>query len=99
MRSAALIAGEVGTPPAVRAATVVGGETRGSPGTGACDAAATSIEEVLPQLERYAKALVELGHTHRTTTLSAVPEGTLTAGEAIARVDAMRRLEGLAHHA
>src|SRR5262245_61519619 len=99
MRSAALIADEVGTPPAVRAAIVVRGETRGSSDTGACDAAATSIEEVLPQLEHYAKALVELRRTHRTTTLGAVPEGTLTAGEAIARVDAMRRLEGLAHHA
>ena len=99
MRSAALIAGKVGMPPAVRAARITRRKTLGSLNAGACDAAATSIEEALPQLEHCAKALVELRRTHRSMTLSAVPEGTLTAGEAIARVDAMRRLEGLAHHA
>jgi phosphate:Na+ symporter len=100
MRSAAFVADEVATPAAIPSATVAGRRTQGSPDAGAAsDAPVASIKEALSRLEHCAKALVELRHAHRTTTLSAVPEGTLTAGEAIARVDTMRRLEALAHHA
>jgi len=100
MRIAASVAGEVATPTAVRASTVAQREAQGSPGAeAASDATAASIEEALPRLEHCAKALAELQRTYRNTTLSAVANGTLTAGDAIARADTMRRLEALARHA
>ena len=46
-----------------------------------------------------ARALGELRLAHRSKTLSAVATGELTADEAIARVDAVTRLEALARHA
>jgi phosphate:Na+ symporter len=51
------------------------------------------------RLEQCAKTLDELQRTHRSATLSAVASGALTGGEAIARVDAVRRLDAFAHHA
>ena len=58
-----------------------------------------STEQALAQLERCAKELGELRKDHRRATLSSVAGGALTADEAITRVDAIRRLEALAHHA
>jgi phosphate:Na+ symporter len=58
-----------------------------------------STGQTLAQLEHCAKALGELRKSHRSVTLSSVANGALTADEAIARVDAVRRLETLAHHA
>jgi hypothetical protein len=46
-----------------------------------------------------AKTLGEQRQAHRTATLSAVAAEELAADEAIARVDTVRRLEALAHHA
>jgi phosphate:Na+ symporter len=43
--------------------------------------------------------LVELRRTHRSATLGAVANGTLTADAAIARVETVRIHEALAHHA
>ncbi len=43
--------------------------------------------------------LEELQLAHRAATLGAVASGTLTADEAIIRVDAVRRLKDLSHHA
>jgi phosphate:Na+ symporter len=63
------------------------------PATGA------SAEQILSQLEHCAKALGELRKVHRSATLSSVASGGLSADEAIARVDAVRRLEALTHHA
>jgi phosphate:Na+ symporter len=51
------------------------------------------------RLEQCAKALDELQQSHRTVTLGAVASGALTAGEAIVRVDAVRRLDALTRHA
>jgi len=51
------------------------------------------------QLEHYAKTLGELQRAHREETLSSVAGGAVSADEAIARVDAVRRLEALARHA
>jgi phosphate:Na+ symporter len=58
-----------------------------------------ATEQALAQLERCAKELGELRRDHRRATLGSVAGGVLTADEAITRVDAMRRLEALAHHA
>jgi phosphate:Na+ symporter len=63
------------------------------------DAPALSAEQLLGQLQDCAKALEELRRSHRRETLGAVASGTLTAGDAVARVDAVRILDGLAHHA
>jgi phosphate:Na+ symporter len=58
-----------------------------------------STGQTLAQLEHCAKALGELRKSHRSATLSSVASGGLSADEAIARVDALRRLEALAYHA
>jgi phosphate:Na+ symporter len=58
-----------------------------------------STVEALVQLEHYATELGALRRTHRSATLSAVANGTLTADAAIVRVDTVRSLEALAHHA
>ncbi len=53
----------------------------------------------LVRLEAAAKELSTLRLTHRSATLAKVATGNLTAEEAIARVDAVTRLEALARHA
>jgi phosphate:Na+ symporter len=58
-----------------------------------------STEEALVQLERHAKSLGEMLHSHPSSTLGAVATGALTTQEAITRVESVRRLEALAHHA
>src|SRR5262249_22874006 len=63
-----------------------------------CRSIATS-GHALVRLQQCAKTLDELQRTHRSATLSAVASGALTGGEAIARVDAVRRLDAFAHHA
>jgi phosphate:Na+ symporter len=50
-------------------------------------------------LQHCANTLDELQRSHRSATLGAVANGALTAGEAIIRVDTVRRLDALAHHA
>ena len=86
MRNAALIAAEAGALP-------------GSPDEAAEVTARGERTFALAQLEHAATALRELQPTHRKTTLSSVATGAVTADEAIARVDSVRRLEALAHHA
>jgi phosphate:Na+ symporter len=66
------------------------------------DAAGSSQEllnRVLADLERYSTQLGELRRTHRAATLGAVANGTLTADAALVRVDTVRGLEALSHHA
>jgi phosphate:Na+ symporter len=63
------------------------------------EAATLSTEEALAQLERSASALAELQPSHRRATLGAVANRTLTADTAIVRVDTLRSLEALSHHA
>src|SRR5262245_46020546 len=96
MRHAVVIAGEVGALPDApdRAARVDALEREK-------DVAAhgAPIEQAMVQLERSANTLRELQGAHRTVTLSSVASGAMSADEAIARVDTMRRLEALAHHA
>src|SRR5262245_50397282 len=95
MRTAVSVADEVvalpsfGESPRVTPASP--GATSGAPGM--------STVEALVQLKHYATELSELRRTHRSATLSAVANGTLTADAAIVRVDTVRSLEALAHHA
>ncbi|MBV9269631.1 MAG: Na/Pi cotransporter family protein, partial [Candidatus Eremiobacteraeota bacterium] len=53
----------------------------------------------MEQLERCAKTLAELQAAQRKATLSSVAGGGVSAYDAIARVDAVRRLEAFARHA
>ncbi len=53
----------------------------------------------LANAERCANMLRDLRRKHRQASLSAVGMGKLTVDEAMVRVDAVQRLEALAHHA
>jgi phosphate:Na+ symporter len=96
MRNALLIAGEVGAlpdgPDQVAPVEAVNGEkevaTIGAP-----------TEQAMAKLEQCAKTLRELQRAHREVTFSSVAGGVVSANEAIARVDTVRRLEALARHA
>jgi len=101
MRSAASLAGEIAAPSAARDRTTLIESRRERPESAdaAFDATATSTEETLVRLEHCAKSLDELQRAHRRVTLGAVANGALTADEAIVRVDTVRRLNALAHHA
>jgi phosphate:Na+ symporter len=79
---------------AMRSAASVVGEVGALPGT-----ASESTEDALAQLKRCASELAELQPSHRRATLAAVANGTLTADAAILRVDTLRSLEELSHHA
>jgi phosphate:Na+ symporter len=94
MRSAALIAGEVGALPGAprRDAPTLDGEKEVAED-------GVSIEQAMVQLEYCAKSLRELQLAHRKVTFSSVAAGTVSADEAIDCVDTVRRLEALARHA
>ena len=96
MRNAVLIAGEVGALPDApdQAAPV---EALDGKKEVARNGAPT--EQAMVQLEHCAKTLRELQRAHREVTLSSVAGGAVSADEAIARVDTVRRLEALARHA
>jgi phosphate:Na+ symporter len=100
MRSAASIAAEVAALPGTRQGGAASKSQSETPAAGAAsEASPASDEEALARLKRCAGELGELRQAHRSATLSAVATGALTAGEAIVRVDTVRRLAGLAHHA
>jgi len=58
-----------------------------------------SAASALTKVQQGAQALRELRRAHRSTTLGAVAKGLLTAEEAMASVDFVRRLDAAAHHA
>jgi phosphate:Na+ symporter len=60
--------------------------------------ASSEAEVALAELESVAEALHSLQRQHRAATLVAVAPGKLSAVEAFARVDAVRRLNGMTHH-
>jgi len=97
MRSVVSVASEVAAP------SGIGQSPRVTPASGGADttsgATAVSTEESLIRLDRFATELEELQRSHRSATLGAVANGTLTADAAIVRVDTMRSLEALARHA
>jgi phosphate:Na+ symporter len=96
MRNAVLIADEVGALPDAlhQAAPVVALDVEKE-----VAAHGAPTEQALVQLERCAKTLRELQGAHRKETLSSVASGALSADDAMTRVDAVRRLDALAHHA
>jgi phosphate:Na+ symporter len=93
MRNAVLVAGEVGALPDAhdQAPPVEALEGKA--------AKEASTEQAMVQLEHCAKTLGELQLAHRDVTLSSAAGGAVSADEAIARVDTVRRLEALARHA
>jgi phosphate:Na+ symporter len=101
MRNAASVAGEVAAPPAARdyAGQIESWRETPPPPDGAFDRSVTSTAEALVRLQHCANTLDELQRSHRSATLGAVANGALTASEAIIRVDTVRRLDALAHHA
>jgi phosphate:Na+ symporter len=91
MRTATSVAGEIETPPDLAHAPSLTPDS--------VTREVTSIEARLAALARCATELGELRRYHRSATLGAVANGTLTAPAAIARVDTLRSLEALVHHA
>ena len=87
------------SPPSRRTSTAQARRTRrNAPGSPEADAT-PAAPAALVRLEEAAKALGALRLAHRSATLGKVATGELTADEAIARVDAVTRLEALARHA
>ncbi|OKO90131.1 sodium:proton antiporter [Bradyrhizobium sp. NAS80.1] len=93
MRSAAAIARGVAAPPGVD------GSPRFAPGDAMAGPRANPPDEAIAELERCTAQLGEMLRTHRSATLGAVANGTLTADSALLRVEAVRTLEALSQHA
>ena len=93
MQIAVAIADDVAAPPEAQAVPVEALDGEKSTANRA------TTDQALIQLEHCAKTLRELLPTHRRATLSSVGGGAVSADEAMARVDAVRRLEALAYHA
>jgi len=93
MQSAISVAGEIAKPHDILQSPRATGAAI-TPGS-----AAMPTDEALAQLDRCATELGELQRSQRSATLGAVANGTLTADAAIVRVDTLRSLEALAHHA
>ena len=97
MRSAAAIARAVAEPSLAAGSPQV---VSASPGADAMVGPhAISIDEAVAELERLTTQLGEIRRTHRSATLGAVADGALTADAAFVRVEAVRSLEALSHHA
>ncbi|MDI9240710.1 Na/Pi symporter [Lysobacter sp. LF1] len=58
-----------------------------------------AIASAMSELQHNANALRELQRAHRTKVLASVAAGTVSANDATARVETLRRLEVLARHA
>jgi len=56
------------------------------------------LDAVLAEAEATARELAALQRAQRTTLLASVAPGRLTAAEALARIDAARKLERIAYH-
>jgi phosphate:Na+ symporter len=82
---------------AMRNASVIADEVGALPD--GSDRAAPAEAQALVQLQDCANTLRELKGSHREATLGSVAGGAMSADEAMARVDVVRRLEALAHHA
>ena len=97
MLSAAAIARGVAAPPRVAGAPQV------APGPRGADAMAgpraIPPDEAIAELERCTTQLGEALRIHRSATLGAVANGTLTVDAALLRVETIRSLEALSHHA
>jgi phosphate:Na+ symporter len=99
MRAGQLCADAMSIAVAIADDVVAPPDTATSESATLADGAAAPTEQRAVELERNAKELSELRRNFRSATLGAVASGTLTADAAIARVDALRGLETLTHHA
>ena len=96
MHNAVLVADEVGALPS----TARDAAAFAAPDGGKKVAAnGTSIEQAMLQLEYCAKALRELQPAHRKGTLRSLAAGAVSADQAFAGLDAVRRFEALTRHA
>jgi phosphate:Na+ symporter len=89
---------------AMRAAQAVGGSITAESALSAQAApigwsASPEIAAALAEMEVTARELDALQRDHRAATLASVVPGKLTAADAFARVEAVRRLDRIAHHA
>jgi phosphate:Na+ symporter len=89
---------------AMRAAQAVGGSITSESALSARAASigwsiSPEVAAALAEAERAARDLDALQRDHRASTLASVAPGQLTAADAFARVDAVRRLDRIAHHA
>jgi phosphate:Na+ symporter len=96
MRHAVVIADEVGALPDAPDRVTLGEALDSEKEVAAHE---SPTERAMVRLEHCANALGGLQGSHRKATLSSVAGGAMSADEAIARVDAVRRLEALARHA
>jgi phosphate:Na+ symporter len=97
MRSAAAIARGVAAPPRVAGSPQVVPASRGDDAM--AGPRAIPPDEALAELERCTTQLDEVLRAHRSATLGAVANGTLTADAALLRVETVRNLEALSQHA
>lgn len=85
---------------AIRTAATLAARTAVPPTRTAEDSeAASAVSEDLTRLATYSLELADLRRTHRHSTLESAASGTLTAAEAMARVEALRRADRLVYHA
>jgi phosphate:Na+ symporter len=96
MRSAVEVAADIGALPDRSDRVVVGAALDGQQEPGRQDAVSANA---MAQLERCANTFRELQPAHRRAMLGSVASGEVSADEALARVDAVRHLEKLAHYA
>jgi phosphate:Na+ symporter len=97
MRSAAAIARGVAVPPRAAGSPQVVPASRGDDVM--AGPRAIPPDEALAELERCTTQLDEVLRAHRSATLGAVANGTLTADAAFLRVETIRNLEALSQHA
>jgi phosphate:Na+ symporter len=97
MRSAAAIARGVAAPPRVAGSPQVVPASRGDDAM--AGPRAIPPDEALAELERCTTQLDDVLRAHRSATLGAVANGTLTADAALLRVETVRNLEALSQHA
>jgi len=96
MRNAVLIAAKVGALPDAPGHPAPVEPLKEEEGVAANEA---PTRQAMVELEHCAKTLRDLQLAHRKVTLSSVAGGAVSADEAIARVDTVRRLEALSRHA
>ncbi|MGV7218231.1 Na/Pi cotransporter family protein [Bradyrhizobium sp. UFLA05-112] len=92
MRSAAAIARGVAAPSQPVAPVPHGTDAMAGP-------RAIQTDEAIAELERCMTELGEVLRRHRSATLSAVANGALTADAALDRVETVRSLQAMSHHA
>jgi phosphate:Na+ symporter len=99
MKNASLIADEIGAPPASHGHDAPHHTPEFAIPASPNATPAVPAKIAIAELERCTQALDELQRTYRSTTLKAAANRELAAGEAMARVDGVRRLAALAGYA